>query len=105
MFKLRWMTWRAISALSLGSGWMYVLGRAVQVDPIKPTLKAPGSKQLKKLQDDTPLSTCAFDFDSRHYTWAKARGVRRSTSRRRTGHTAGAYTRPLFGSMSALCVG
>ena len=36
------------------------LGRAVQVDPIKPTLKAPGTKRLK-LKCDEPLSIC-FQF-------------------------------------------
>jgi hypothetical protein len=42
-------------------------GRAVQVDPIKPTLKAPGTKCLK-LKDDDLLSNCAFSFNSRRYT-------------------------------------
>jgi hypothetical protein len=42
-------------------------GRAVQVDPIKPTLKAPGIKLLK-LKCDKPLSNFAFKFNSRRYT-------------------------------------
>ena len=42
-------------------------GRAVQVDPIKPTLKAPGTKRLK-LEWDTLLSTSAFKFSLRRYT-------------------------------------
>jgi hypothetical protein len=37
------------------------LGRAVQVDPIKPTLKAPGIK-LVKLKHGEPLSNFAFKF-------------------------------------------
>jgi hypothetical protein len=36
-------------------------GRAVQVDPIKPTLKAPKSK-LSKLAHEKVLSNCAFKF-------------------------------------------
>jgi len=43
------------------------LGRAVQVDPIKPTLNAPGS-MLLKLKCDRPLSMFAFTFNLRHYT-------------------------------------
>jgi len=45
-----------------------LLGRAVQVDPIKPTLKAPGSKRLKLIFDG-PLSNFAFKFNLRRYTW------------------------------------
>jgi hypothetical protein len=42
-------------------------GRAVQVDPIKPALKAPGSKGLE-LISDAPLSNCAFKFNLRRYS-------------------------------------
>jgi hypothetical protein len=42
-------------------------GRAVQVDPIKPKLKPPGTKRLK-LQYDEPLSKYAFKFNLRRYT-------------------------------------
>ena len=38
----------------------------VQVDPIKPTLKAPGSKRLK-LEDEKLLSNVAFNFNLRRY--------------------------------------
>ena len=41
-------------------------GRAVQVDPIKPTLKASGTKRLT-LKCDEPLSNVAFKFDLRRY--------------------------------------
>ena len=41
-------------------------GRAVQVDPIKPTLKAPGTKRLK-LKYDKLLSSFAFNFNLRRY--------------------------------------
>jgi hypothetical protein len=39
----------------------------VQVDPIKPTLKAPGTKRLK-LKCDLLLSNFAFKFNLRRYT-------------------------------------
>jgi hypothetical protein len=38
----------------------------VQVDPIKPTLKPPGSERLK-LKCDDPLPSFAFDFNVRRY--------------------------------------
>jgi hypothetical protein len=38
----------------------------VQVDPIKPTLKAPESKRLK-LKCDEPLLNFAFNFNLRRY--------------------------------------
>jgi len=42
-------------------------GEAVQVDPIKPKLKASGTKRLT-LQSDEPLSNVAFKIDLRRYT-------------------------------------
>ena len=39
----------------------------MQVDPIKPTLKAPGAKRLK-LKCDELLSSFAFNFNLRRYT-------------------------------------
>ena len=47
-----------------------LLGKAVQVDPIKPkpTLKPPGTKRLK-LQCVELLSTSAFKFNLRRYGW------------------------------------
>jgi hypothetical protein len=42
-------------------------GRAVQVDPIQPTLKSPGMKPLK-LEYDKPLSSFAFKFNLRRYS-------------------------------------
>jgi hypothetical protein len=41
-------------------------GRAVQVDPMKPALKAPGTKPLK-LKYDELLSSFAFNFNLRRY--------------------------------------
>jgi len=38
----------------------------VQVDPIKPKLKGPGTKRLK-LTCDEPLSNVAFKLNLRHY--------------------------------------
>ena len=43
------------------------LGRPVQVDPIQPTLKAPGIKLLN-LKFDKPLSNFAFKFKLRRYS-------------------------------------
>jgi hypothetical protein len=68
----------AIMKGSVGAneGAIYVCGdakgRAVQVAPIKPTLKAPGTKRLK-LDYDAPLSSVAFKFNLRRYTkgWPK----------------------------------
>jgi hypothetical protein len=42
-------------------------GKAVQVDPFKPTLKAPGTKRLT-LKSDELLSNFAFKFSFRRYT-------------------------------------
>jgi len=42
-------------------------GEAVHVDPIKPTLKAPGTNLLK-LDYDEPLSNFAFKLKLRRYT-------------------------------------
>ena len=39
----------------------------VQGDPIRPTLKAPGTKRLR-LKSDEPLSNFAFKFELRRYT-------------------------------------
>ena len=39
----------------------------MQVDPIKPTLNAPGTKRLK-LKYDEPLSNVAFKFNLRRYS-------------------------------------
>jgi len=55
-------------------------GGAVQVDPIKPTLKAPGTKRLK-LNHGKPLSSFAFNFNLRRYT---AGGTARRPARRAT---------------------
>ena len=39
----------------------------MQVDPIKPKLKAPGTQRLNQ-KFDKPLSSFAFKFNLRHYT-------------------------------------
>jgi hypothetical protein len=39
----------------------------VQVEPIKPTLKAPGTNRLK-LKSDEALSSFAFNFNLRRYS-------------------------------------
>jgi hypothetical protein len=43
-----------------------VLGKAVQVDPIEPTLKAPGTNRLK-VKYHKVLSSFAFKFNLRRY--------------------------------------
>ena len=45
-------------------------GRAVQVDPVKPKWKPPGTKRLK-LKCDILLSNFAFKFNLRRYTMAR----------------------------------
>ena len=42
-------------------------GRAVQLDPVKPTLKAPGTRRLT-LKSYKLLSTFAFNFNLRRFT-------------------------------------
>ena len=39
----------------------------MQVEPMKPTFKAPGSKRLK-LNHEERLSSLAFNFNLRHYS-------------------------------------
>ena len=46
-----------------------VPGRVVQVEPIKPMLKAPGTKRLKLLYEEPP-SSFAFEFNLRRYSLA-----------------------------------
>jgi hypothetical protein len=46
---------------------MRLLGKAVPVDPIKSTLKAPGTNP-STLKHGEPLSTFAFKFNLRRYT-------------------------------------
>jgi len=67
----------------------------VQVDPIKPTFKAPGTKLLVELQNDEQLSSLAFNLNLRRYMMdlraaAAAHGC--------VMMAAGAYTRPLLSS-------
>ena len=47
------------------------VGRAVQVDPIKPTLKLSGSERLKLISDELLLNL-AFNFYLRRYIMALA---------------------------------
>jgi hypothetical protein len=55
------------------------LGRAVQVDPVKPVLEAPGTILLK-LSCDGPLSNVAFRFNLRRHSWARWRWRYRRTA-------------------------
>jgi hypothetical protein len=70
----------------------------VQVDPIKPTLKAPGTKRLK-LKRDEPLSKFALKFKLRLYTKEMLqRPLYRFLRDAFTHWPAGAYTLLLLGS-------
>jgi len=53
-------------------------GKAVQINPIKPTLKAPEIKLLK-LEYDKPLSNFAFKFNLCRYIMDAAPGTRTRT--------------------------
>ena len=68
----------------------------MQVEPMKPMLKAPGTERLKRKYDEV-LSSFAFNFNLRHYV----EGLYEEDGHRlkRTPmKEAGAYNRPLFGS-------
>ena len=75
-------------------------GEAVQVDPIRSTLKAPGT-DLLTLEYDDLLSYFAFNFDLRHHTLAvrlcKEEAVA-AAAEAADAAAAGTYTRPLFSS-------
>jgi hypothetical protein len=67
-----------------------VHGRVVQVDPVKPTLKATGYERLKLNCDDL-LSSFAFKFDLRRYSTVVE-------SLPLNAYVAGDYTPPLLSS-------
>ena len=75
-------------------------GRAVQVDPMKPTLKAHGTQRLILLCDE-PLSQFALNFNLRRYTTAGLGPYAPVLPNPTAGlldFLAGAYTRSLFSS-------
>ena len=59
------LMWSLLPLVIIGIGALR--GRAVQVDPMKPMLKAPGTKRLY-LKYDKLVSTFAFKFNLRRYT-------------------------------------
>ena len=69
----------------------------MQVEPIKPVLKAPGS-MLLKLRYDGPLSNFAFKVNLRRYNEGGRGGVVKWLSESAMYTEAGAYTRSLFSS-------
>jgi len=79
---------------------MYSLGEAVQVEPIKPWLKAPGNKRLK-LKYDKLLSSVAFNWNLRRYISGAistlGRAWLRRTTRRRWIGTPARQTRVTVG--------
>jgi len=56
--------------------WVHLLahGRAVQVDPVEPRLKAPVTKRLK-LNGDILLSISAFKFNLRRYSMGRSQSA------------------------------
>jgi hypothetical protein len=64
---------------------------------MKPKLKPPGTKRLK-VRCDVLLSTSAFKFNLRRYI----KLMRKQQQEQSTLSTAGAYTRSLFSSTSAV---
>ena len=70
-------------------------GKAVQIDPMKPSLKAHGTKRLQ-LKFDILLSNFAFKFNLRRYTTDAAAGTVTVSQQRYL--AAGAHTPPLFSS-------
>jgi hypothetical protein len=56
-------------------------GTAVQVEPMKPELKAPGTKRLK-LSYDEPPSNCAFNFNVRRYSVEQSEALRANLEER-----------------------
>ena len=69
----------------------------MQLDPIKPKLKLPGTKLLKP-KCDGPLSKFAFKINL--YPCMEVHGARIAAALH-DALLAGAYTRPLFGSTLA----
>jgi len=66
----------------------------VQVDPIKPKLKLPGTNRLK-LQCDEPLSNIALNINLRRYDEDDDdEDAPRKKPRKNAANKAGAYTRP-----------
>jgi len=84
------------------AGRRVLQGKAVQVDPIKPTLKPPGTKH-SRLKCDELLSSFGFKFNLRRYIKGCSRyellGKRGESSVFHVRYfEAGAYTRPLVSS-------
>jgi hypothetical protein len=66
----------------------------VQVEPMRPMLKSPGS-MLLKVRCGGPLSNFAFKINLRRYNEGVLEMLRAAGEN--VGPQAGAYTRPLFG--------
>ena len=77
------LPWRpAAAAHDPAAEHALVLGKAVQVDPMKPKLKPPGTKRLK-LKYDGLLSKFGFKLNLRRYSSARRRPPPRPAEPRR----------------------
>jgi hypothetical protein len=81
-FNLRRYTQDADTHAARPHAWRLLLprqGRALQVDPMKPTLKPPGS-QRGNLEHEKLLSNFAFNFNLCRYTKATPAAAAASTA-------------------------
>jgi len=84
------------------------VGRALQVDPIKPSLKTPDSKSLK-LEQEKLLSSFAFNFNLRPYILGDEQEQAAVVERMPMGRLlvtpeARSNTRPLLSSTGAVFI-
>ena len=79
-------------------------GRAAQVLPIKPTLKAPGTNRFKPKFDNL-LSFFAFNFNLRRYIGDKPTGMGESGQKALTKFRAVGAAQLLFGKGTSVVAG
>jgi hypothetical protein len=117
MIRFRALLSNQLAPLHRGAEWNHPdlaggrerdIGKVVQVDCIRLTLKPPGTKRLKLRYDEAP-SIFAFKFNLRRYTSgavgvavtlpaAASAGAVAASLSLAWRLEAGAYTRPLLGS-------
>jgi len=88
--------------LMLAAGAEQILGKAVQVGPMKPTLKPPPETKRLKLQYDVPLSNLLSNTTCTPTPWIRRAGATLGPEWKPQGTMgdagAGAYTRPPLSS-------